>query len=135
MLESLMTEQRRRVVAVLGLLFFVTLLLWLARGPRPLWTNVPFLAISMLLTPLAYLGVYGFLYLNMKVNHISTRALRVACGFLFLGAAVFLAASAAFAIAHFVNHRPMPPANFLALGVALGSMRAWGLQEAATEPK
>ena|SRR5437867_10321138 len=133
MFERLMTDQRKLVVGVLIALFSVTLLLWLIRGPQPFWSNIPFLALSLVLTPLAYFGTHGILYLSVMVNHVSSRAIRGACGFFFVGAVSFLAASAFCAVVRFVSHRPLPPANFLALGVALGAMKAWTLQVTTME--
>jgi len=130
-----MTDERKPVAGILIALFSVTLLSWLIRGPRPLWTNVPFLAVSMLLTPLAYFAVYGILYLNVRGHHISVRVFRRACGFCFIGAVALLTWSAVFAIFHFATHRPIPAANFLALGLALGSMKTWELQGRTVAPK
>ena len=134
MLERLMMDQRKRATGALLALFATTLFLWLLRGPRPLWSNVRFLTVSMLLTPLAYFGVYGILYLNVRVNHISNGTLRKACGVVFIVGAGFLALSAMSAARQFMTHRPIPPANFLALGVALGAMKAWRLQVTTTVP-
>lgn len=135
MFERLMTDERKRVTGILAALFSVTLLLWLIRGPRPFWINVPFLAVSMLLTPLAYFAVYGILYLSLRGQHISVRVLRMACGFCFVGAVTLLTWSTGFAIYDFATHRPMPAANFLALGLALGSMKAWDLQRRTMAPR
>src|SRR5215470_11710779 len=93
-LDRLMTDQRKPVVGALILLFGVTLLLWVVRGPRPIGPELPFFAVSMLLTPLAYLVAYGILYLCVKTNQISIPALRGACGVFFFGGAFFLVVSA-----------------------------------------
>ena len=130
MIERLINGWRKQTMVFLISLCGFVLVLWLIRGPRPLSSNLPFLAVSLLLTPLAYLGAYGILYLNSRVNRISVRSLRRQCAFFFLGASFFLAASALFAVTQFVAHRPVPPANLLALGVALGAMKAWDLEEA-----
>ena len=127
-LERLMTDQRRPVAGVLTGLVGVTVLLWLIRGPRPIWANIPFLAVSSLLVPFAYFGVYGILYFNVRINRISTHAFRKACWFCFLGAVIVLAGSTTFALYQFVTHRPVPAANLVALGAALGAMKAWSLQ-------
>ena len=128
MLERLMTDQRRPVVAVLVALLGIMVLLWFIRGPELDLSNVVFFAISLLLVPLAYLAVYVILYLSVSANHISDRTLRGACGFLFVVAATLLAGSALFAIYDFATHRSLPAPNLLAFGVALGAMKAWGLQ-------
>jgi hypothetical protein len=135
MIEHLMTDQRSRVITGLIALVSITLLLWFVRGPRPVWPNIVFFAVAMLLAPLAYLGIYAILYLNVRVNHVSNRSLRWTCGFFFLGAVTFLAGSAVFAVYQFATHRPMPPPNLLALGAALGAMRGWGLQATTAVPK
>ena len=113
MIERLMTGQRKLVATVLISLLSIMLLLWFIRGPRPVWPNVVFFAISTLLVPLAYLGIYGILYLSVRVNHISSRALRGACGFFFVGAITFLTGSVVFAVYQFATHRTMPPPNLL----------------------
>jgi hypothetical protein len=128
MLERLMTDHRRVAAAGLISLVCVTVLLWLARGPRPLLSNVPFMAIAMLLIPIGYYATYGILYVCVQFNHISIPTLRSACGLILLVAAAFLVLSAMFSISRFLNHRPMPPPNFLVLGSVLGSMKAWSLQ-------
>lgn len=130
-----MTGQRRTVAAGLISLVCVTVLLWLARGPRPLLSNVPFMAVAMLLAPIGYYATYGILHLCVQFNHISIPTLRSACGAIFFVAAAFLMLSAMFSVSHFLNHRPMPPPNFLVLGGALGSMRAWTLQGGRPETK
>ncbi|PYT12336.1 MAG: hypothetical protein DMF51_13500 [Acidobacteria bacterium] len=135
MIEHLMTDQRKLVVTVLVVLLSIMVLLWFIRGPQPAWPNVVFLVISMLLIPLAYLAVYGILYLSARVNHISQRSLRWACGFLLVGAASFLTGSTVFGVYQFATHRLMPPPNLLAFGVALGAMKAWGLQATTTVPR
>ncbi|HEV8700275.1 MAG TPA: hypothetical protein VGV60_03275 [Candidatus Polarisedimenticolia bacterium] len=126
-----MTDRRKLVACVLTGLVGVTLLLWLIRGPRPIWTNIPFLAVSSLLVLLAYFGVYGILYFNIRINRISGRAFRKACGLFFLGAVSFLAGSTTFTLFQFFTHRPVPAANLVALGAALGAMKAWSLQAMA----
>ena len=128
MFERLMTDQRKIVIVVLISLVCATLLLWLVRGPRPIWGNIPFFAISMLLIPLGYFAVYGVLYLSVRPKHISIRTFRRACALIFFGAAALLVVSATSALVEFINHRIIPPPHFLALGLALGSMKAWGLQ-------
>ncbi|OLD63848.1 MAG: hypothetical protein AUI47_08215 [Acidobacteria bacterium 13_1_40CM_2_68_5] len=128
MIERLMIDQRKLVVTVLVVLLSIMVLLWFIRGPQPAWSNVVFLVISMTLVPLAYLAVYGILYLNVRMNHISQRSLRRACGFLLGGAAIFLTGSTLFAVYQFATHRLLPPPNLLAFGVALGAIKAWGLQ-------
>ena len=132
MIEYLMERQRKQTIAFLACLCGFVLLLWLIRGPRPLSSNLPFLAVSMLLTPLAFLGAYGILYLNIRVNRISDTSFRRLCAIFFVGASFFLAISALYAVARFVTHRPLPPANFLALGVVLGAMKAWDLEVSET---
>jgi hypothetical protein len=134
-LERLITDHRRTVTASLIALLCITLSLWLVRGPRPVWSTLPFLGISMLLIPFGYFGVYVFLYFSFRPGQISIRVLRCACGVILIGAVIFLAGSAAYAVSRFVNHRIIPPPNFLALGVALGAMKGWGLQRAFTETK
>ena len=133
MLERLMTDKRRATAAGLTCLVIVTVVLWLVRGPRPLWSSAPFMVIGMLLIPVAYFATYGILYLCIQFNHISIPNLRAVCALVFFGAATFLVFSAMSSISHFVNHRPMPPPNFLVLGLALGSMKAWTLQTRPTE--
>ena len=128
MIERLMTDQQRLVATILVALLSLMLLLWFIRGPQPFWPNLVFFAVSTLLVPLAYLGVYGILYLVVRVNRISARALRTACGFFFVGAVIVLTWSVVFAVHQFATHRTIPPPNLLALGVALGAMKAWGLQ-------
>jgi len=128
MLERLMTDQRKMVAGGLIALAGVTLSLWLIRGPRPIWSNVPFLAVSLLLVPFTYFGVFGILYLSVTINRVSGRTLRRACGFLFLGAVTLLVVSTIFALFQFFTHRPAPPSNLVALGAALGAMKAWNLQ-------
>lgn len=128
MLDCLMTGRRRLVACVLTGLVCVTLLLWLIRGPRPIWVNIPFLAVSSLLVLFACFGVYGILYFSIRINRISDRAFRKACGLFFFGAVAFLAGSTIFALFQFFTHRPVPAANLVALGAALGAMKAWNLQ-------
>ncbi len=128
----LMTDGRKPVVAVLVGLLGVMVVLWFLRGPEPTWPNVRLFAISLLLVPLAYLAVYGFLYLTVRVNRVSAQALRWACGLLFGVAAFFLAGSTLIAIYDFATHRSLPAPNLLAFGVALGAMKAWGLQAMTT---
>jgi len=135
MLERLMTDQRRPAAAGLISLVCVTVFLWLARGPRPLLSNVPFMAVAMLLTPIGYYATYGILYLCLQFNHVSIPTLRSACGLIFFVAAAFLMLSAMFSVSHFLNHRPMPPPNFLVLGGVLGSMKAWTLQGSRPETR
>jgi len=128
MIERLMTGQRKLVATVLISLLSIMLLLWFIREPRPAWSNVAFFTVSTVLVPLAYFGIYGILHLSVRMNHISDRALRWACGLFFVGAVAFLAASVALTIHRFATHRTIPPPNFVALGVALGAMKSWGLQ-------
>jgi hypothetical protein len=127
-IERLMTDQRKRAVTVLIVLLSIMILLWFIRGPELSWSNVVFFAISMLLIPLAYLAVYVILYLFVRVNQITDRTLRGACGLLFVGAVILLTGSVLVAIYDFATHRSLPSPNLLAFGVALGAMKAWGLQ-------
>jgi len=128
MMERLMTDQRKTVVTVLIAFLSVMVLLWFIRGPEINLSNLVFFAVSLLLIPAAALAVYAILYLNVRVNHISDRILRGICAVLFVGAAVLLAGSVLLAIRDFATHRSLPPPNLLAFGVALGAMKAWGLQ-------
>lgn len=123
-----MTDQRKTVVIVLTLLLGIMVVLWLIRGPEINLSNLLFLAISLLLIPAAAFAVYVIVYLNVRVNQISDRVVRAICGVLLVGAAVFLAGSVLLAIRDFATHRSLPPPNLLAFGVALGAMKAWGLQ-------
>ena len=131
MLERLMTDQRRLVACVLAGLVSIALILWLIRGPRPIWANIPFLAVSSLLIPFAYFVVYGILNFSVRITRMSGRTLQKACGYCFLGAVAFLAGSTIFAVFQFFTHRPVPAANLVALGAALGAMKAWSLQAMA----
>lgn len=124
-----MTDMRKPVIAALVGLVSLMLLLWFIRGPRPIWPSLAFFAISTLLVPLAALGLYGILYLVVRENQMSSRALRAACGVLFVAAVVFLAWSTMSGVRRFATHRTIPPPNLLALGVALGAIKAWGLRE------
>ncbi len=135
MLERLMTDRRKAAVTALIALLSIMILLWFIRGPGPDWRNVVFFAISMLLVPFAYFAVYGLLYLNVRVNRMSARALRGACGLFFVGASAFLTGSALFSLYQFATHRLLPPPNLLAFGVALGAMKAWGLQSTTAVPR
>jgi hypothetical protein len=128
MFERLMTDQRRAIAGGLTGLLVVSLLLWLIRGPRPIWSNVPFLTVSLLLVPFAYFGVFGILFLSVSMNRISGRTLRMTCELVFLGAVALLVGSTIFSLFQFFTHRPVPPANLVALGAALGAMKAWDLQ-------
>jgi|SRR5438552_118920 len=128
MINRLITDQRTLVVAILIALLSLMVLLWFVRGVEPDWSNVVFFAVSMLLIPLAYFAVYGILYLSVRVSRISDRALRGACGVLFVGGATFLSGSALFAVYDFATHRSQPSPSLLAFGVTLGAMKAWGLQ-------
>jgi hypothetical protein len=135
MMDRLMTDQRRFVVVVLISLLGFTTLLWFIRGGQPDVSNLLFFALSILLVPFFYFCVYGLLYLIVRANHIPARAVRLTCTVLFIGAGVFLGASALFAVYDFATHRSLPTPNLAALGVALGAMKAWGLQSMETASK
>ena len=123
-----MTDRRKTVVTVLLALLGVMVLLWFIRGPEISLSNLVFFAISLLLIPLAAYAVYVILYLNVRVNRIPDRLVRGVCSVLFVGATLFLMLSMILAIRDFATHRSLPPPNLLAFGVALGAMKAWGLQ-------
>ena len=125
MLEQVMTDQRRRVSGVLVALLGVTMVLWLFRSPEPPFVRVVFVALSILMVPLAYYGTYGILRFNVRVNRITDRALRRACGFFFFGAAGFIVLTATLAVVQVARGSPSIAANCLALGAALGVMRVW----------
>jgi hypothetical protein len=134
MIERLMTDRRKPVVTALAGLLGLMMVLWFVRGPRLDWPNVELFVISLLLIPLAALSVYGLLFLGVRANQVSGRALRVACGSLFVAGAVFLAGSALFAVRQFATHRVLPPPNLIAFGVALGAMKACGLRAIGPRP-
>jgi hypothetical protein len=132
MIERLMTDKRSLVVGALISLVGVTALLWFIRGGAPDLSNLMFFALSMLLVPLFYFAVYGLLYFIVSANRLSARTVRLACSLFFMGAGLFLACSTLLALYDFATHRSLPTPNLAALGVALGAMKAWGLQSMAT---
>ena len=128
-LDRVMSDPRRRVTAVLVALLGLALLLWLVRGPRPIAANLPFLLVSALLTPVAYGAVFGLLYLWLRNGGPdSAGAYRAACAIVFFAGSAWLAASTLRALREFMTHRPVAGANFVALGLAVGALRAWQLQ-------
>ena len=135
MLERVMTDQRRRVTGVLVALLVVTMVLWLSRSPLSLFVRIVFVAVSILMAPLAYYGTYGMLGFNVRVNRISARSLRRACGLFFFGAASFIVLSAILAIVQVAQGRPAMAANVFAFGSVLGVMRAWDRHVALKTPQ
>ena len=134
MLERLMTDLRKPVVAVLSMLLGLTILLWFIRGPQPDVSNVLFFAVSLILVPLSAFAVYGILYLTSRVSAVSDRALRGACVVLWAAGAGCVAISAVSAVYDFATHRSLPSPSLLGFGVALGAMKAWGLRSTMTQP-
>ena len=126
-----MTDQRSRVVGILIALLAISVVLWFIRGPELDLSNVLFFAVSMLLVPLFHFAVYGMLYLVVRTSKVSVRVLRAACAILFLGAGAVLTGSVLLAVYDFATHRSLPTPSLAALGVALGAMKAWGLESMA----
>ena len=135
MFERLMTDQRSRVVGVLIGLLAISVLLWFIRGPEFDLSNVLFFTVSLLLVPLFYIAVYGVAYVVVQVNKVPARVFRAACAVLFGAAGAVLAGSALLAVYDFATHRSLPTPSLAALGVALGAMKAFGLESMAAVPQ
>jgi hypothetical protein len=125
MFQQLMSARQKQVSWVLFGALGLTMSLWLFRSPEPLLVRLIFVGTSILMAPIAYLGMYGILHVSARVNHASERSFRRSSAFFFFGAAGFLLVSAIFTFVQFARGRPAIAANTLALGAALGVMKAW----------